>query len=174
MGWDTHIQLQHRSQALCHRRDNERDEYNDKGDWDRVFVMVLCLLTGIQLLVIIDGLVVLPAVQLRLHNLRETRGESIQYPLMTLSSLYLTGDEALERVGQQDGEGEHDATEIHQIIVPAVVLQQVPWNVSAGSKSPQLRDINLQRNALRTLGQSPECRVSGDSKQSGDSPGESQ
>lgn len=53
--------------------------------------MVLCLLTGIQLLVIIDGLVVLPAVQLRLHNLRETRGESvntIQYQLMTLSSTH--------------------------------------------------------------------------------------
>lgn len=40
----------------------------------------------------------------------------------------LSRDEALERVGEQDGEGEDDATEIHQIIAPAVVLEQVPWN----------------------------------------------
>lgn len=67
----THVQLQNRAQTLGHGRDNERDEYNDKGDGGRVLVMVFGLLAGIHFLVVINRLVVLPPIDLRFHNLRE-------------------------------------------------------------------------------------------------------
>lgn len=37
----------------------------------------------------------------------------------------VAGHEALDGVGQQDGEGVHSAAQVHQVIIPAVVLKHV-------------------------------------------------
>ena len=38
----------------------------------------------------------------------------------------LPAREALEGVGQQDGEGEKDPAHVHQVVGPAVVVQEIP------------------------------------------------
>jgi len=35
----------------------------------------------------------------------------------------LPAGEALERVGEEDGEGKKDSTHVHQVVAPAVVVQ---------------------------------------------------
>lgn len=42
---------------------------------------------------------------------------------------YLARNEALDRKGEQDGAAEHDSSEIHQIVVPAVILHEVALNI---------------------------------------------
>lgn len=42
---------------------------------------------------------------------------------------YLARNEALDREGEQYGAAEHDPGEIHQIVVPAVVLHEIALNV---------------------------------------------
>lgn len=43
---------------------------------------------------------------------------------------HLPRDEALDGKGQQDRSAEHDPREVHQVVVPAVVLHQITLDVS--------------------------------------------
>lgn len=102
----TYVQLQHRPEALGVRRDDKRCKHDDQRGRNRLFV----LFTAGRVGRILVGVVL--------------------YDLLGVESFDLRSDDftrhkALDGERQQDGHREQHPAEVHQVIVPAVVLQQV-------------------------------------------------